>query len=393
MGECEHRFFGLVGLLICCSLTLTHVCLAQAAHPIQKDLDGLGKNLARERRLLRRLQQQSSSLLQTLGELDGDLELAEKEHTQALAQKARLEEEQAALRKQHEVASRSLDEVQARLKIRLRRLYKDGQLGWLNLLFGAGTFSEGLQRAGLLRLLASQDQRLIAETRRTRAFLEKSEHRIGIQQKELEQVAAEVVERRARAKTAKAEKVQALDLLSKKKALHTRAMRELKRSRGRLVKLVATIGGGSTKGKGFATWRGRLPSPVAKARVEVGFGRQVDKRFKTVTEHQGVDLRAAKGTPVKAVYPGTVAFAGPFRGYGLLVILQHGGGYYTLYGHLTGLKVRKGKKVRQGQEVGARGDTGSLKGAYLYFEIRRGGQAVDPALWVRRWRRWGTLVH
>ena len=383
MGAFGYRLFGLGGLLICCSLALAPACLAQATHPIQKDLEGLGKNLARERRLLRRLQQQSSSLLQTLGELDGDLELAEKEHAKAQTQKARLEQEQAELRKQHEVASRSLDDVQARLKIRLRRLYKDGQLGWLNLLFGAGTFSEGLQRAGLLRLLATQDQRLIAETRRTRAFLEKSEHRIDIQKKELEQMAAEVVERRTLAKTAKAEKLQALDLLSKKKALHTRAMRELKRSRGRLVKLVATIGGGSVKGKGFSTWRGRLPSPVAKGRVEVGFGRQVDKRFRTVTVHQGVDLRAAKGDPVKAVYPGKVAFAESFQGYGLLVILQHGGGYYTLYGHLTGLKVRKGEKVRQGQMVGALGDTGSLKGAYLYFEVRGGGLAVDPAVWVR----------
>jgi septal ring factor EnvC (AmiA/AmiB activator) len=148
------------------------------------------------------------------------------------------------------------------------------------------------------------------------------------------------------------------------------------------VGLVASIEGRGSVATGFPSWRGRLPWPVAGGQLELGFGRQVDKRFGTVTVHKGIDIRALKGKPVKSVFAGQVVFAGTFRGYGLLVILDHGEGYYSLYAHLDSLAVKKGNRLRQGQVIGRVGETGSLKGAYLYFEIRQGGRAVDPQGWL-----------
>ncbi|HZH03733.1 MAG TPA: peptidoglycan DD-metalloendopeptidase family protein, partial [Myxococcaceae bacterium] len=85
---------------------------------------------------------------------------------------------------------------------------------------------------------------------------------------------------------------------------------------------------------------------------------------------------------VRAVAAGTVVFAGWMRGYGNLLIVDHGGGYHTLMAHLSDFKRAVGEPVEPGAVVGAVGDTASLKGAYLYFELRRGGQAVDPAPWL-----------
>ena len=126
--------------------------------------------------------------------------------------------------------------------------------------------------------------------------------------------------------------------------------------------------------------KGRLPRP-AVGRIEERFGERRDPRYGSVTFHKGVDIRAPRGTKVRAVAAGRVVHARWLRGYGNLVILDHGGGYYTLMGHLDRMEVVEGDDVEAGEVVGLVGDTGSLKGAYLYFEIREGGRAVDPEAW------------
>jgi septal ring factor EnvC (AmiA/AmiB activator) len=88
------------------------------------------------------------------------------------------------------------------------------------------------------------------------------------------------------------------------------------------------------------------------------------------------------GTPVRAVAAGVVRFAGWFQGYGRMVILDHGGGYFTVSGHLERVDVERGDAVAAGEVFGSAGETGSLAGPRLYFEIRRGGEPLDPAEWL-----------
>ena len=114
-----------------------------------------------------------------------------------------------------------------------------------------------------------------------------------------------------------------------------------------------------------------------------GFGRQVDAAFGTQTFHPGVVFDAPQGMPVEAVARGSVRFAGWFRGYGRLVILDHGDGYFTVTGHLDTLDVAVGDTVAGRQRIGNVGETGSLSGPRVYFEVRKGGKALDPADWLR----------
>ena len=129
-----------------------------------------------------------------------------------------------------------------------------------------------------------------------------------------------------------------------------------------------------------AALRGTLPWPV-KARVRSGYGRQKDPRFDTVTVHNGLDLAAAAGTPVFAIHEGNVAFADRFRGYGTMVVLDHGNKHHSLYGDLGEIHVRTGERVAAGQLLGTVGATG-LDGPGLYFEVRFQGRTEDPATWL-----------
>ncbi len=116
--------------------------------------------------------------------------------------------------------------------------------------------------------------------------------------------------------------------------------------------------------------------------LELGYGKVVEPTFQTVTLHKGIDLRAPRGAPVRAVAAGRVAWAGWFKGYGNLVILDHGDGYHSLVAHLASMSTATGEQVAQGALLGTVGDTESTKGSFLYFEIRERGRPVDPRGWI-----------
>jgi murein DD-endopeptidase MepM/ murein hydrolase activator NlpD len=109
----------------------------------------------------------------------------------------------------------------------------------------------------------------------------------------------------------------------------------------------------------------------------------VDAEYRTETFRKGVDFAVKRGEPVYAVAAGEVRFAGWFAGYGRMVILDHGDAYFTVSGHLDTLAVELGQQLAAGDVLGGAGETGSLTGPRLYFEIRRGAEALDPGEWLR----------
>ena len=113
----------------------------------------------------------------------------------------------------------------------------------------------------------------------------------------------------------------------------------------------------------------------------VSFGRNRSERFGTYTLSNGITIQSAEGTPVRSVYGGRVVFAKWLRGYGRIIIIYHGGDYYSLYGHLAEFKIEIGQEVEPDKVIGLVGDSGSLEGAALYFEIRHHGKPVDPDPW------------
>lgn len=129
--------------------------------------------------------------------------------------------------------------------------------------------------------------------------------------------------------------------------------------------------------------RGKLPWPLEGAVVSA-FGRQVHPQFRTVTYNNGIEISPQKNQAVvKAIHPGKVVFSDYFKGYGNLLIIDHGIRYLSFYGHCADFLVKMGDLVKTGQPIAIVGDTGSLKGVTLYFEIRSKAKPVDPLKWLR----------
>jgi septal ring factor EnvC (AmiA/AmiB activator) len=133
---------------------------------------------------------------------------------------------------------------------------------------------------------------------------------------------------------------------------------------------------------GFASQRGRMSMPVRGSIVE-SFGKHKHPDFNSYTFSKGLSIAAGAGTEIRCISDGTVIFADYFKGYGNMVIVDHGGGYFSLYAHASRILKRVGAQVARNDAVATVGDVDSTRGPFLYFEIRHQGRPLDPAGWVR----------
>ncbi len=163
-------------------------------------------------------------------------------------------------------------------------------------------------------------------------------------------------------------------------SLRKRIAREIAAA-GKVVKKGADSPPPSSE-KGFGAQKGRLSMPL-RGRLISGFGRHKHAQFNSYTVSNGLSIAAPAGADVRAIYEGTVIFAEYFKGYGNMVIVDHGGGYFSLYAHNSRIAKRAGTSVAKNDILASVGDIDSANGPMLYFEIRYQGKPVDPSAWVR----------
>lgn len=182
------------------------------------------------------------------------------------------------------------------------------------------------------------------------------------------------------------DRLRLLTMVQDQKGYYAASLRAQESASKDLGRMLEGLGGTPAKGSRFLQMQGKLPLPV-RGRLERSYGSYMDARLKAVVYHKGMDFRAPAGTPVRAVFDGRVVYADWFVGYGKIVIVEHDGEYFTLYAHLSALQKSVGDQVVVGEAIGKVGDTGSIKGPYLYFELRRKGISEDPRPWFSGTRR------
>ena len=135
------------------------------------------------------------------------------------------------------------------------------------------------------------------------------------------------------------------------------------------------------KTKEFNLLKGQLPWPT-EGRVISKFGKQWNSRLKTTTDNPGIDIKGQPGSPIRSTMNGVVTTITYIRGYGTTVIIDHGGGFYTVYSHVTNIQTQVDSEVRSGDVIAYMGDSGSVNGSKLHFEVWGKGQKLDPEQWL-----------
>ncbi len=268
---------------------------------------------------------------------------------------------------------------------RLVEIFKLGRGGYLQLLLASGDvrafgrLSRGVAAvAELDRVRLETHRRALADERQAVADLDRRRLAVAASQK----AAAKA---RAALDAAVAARNRLIDDLDRRRDLTAEYVSELQSAQSALERTIATAGASSTTmSLPLRPFRGDLEWPVT-GKVVAGFGRAPAGRFGTTIVRNGIEIAALEGAPARAVHGGTVAYAAPFTGFGILVIVDHGASAFTLYGHLAEASVVEGEAVRRGDVVGKAGLV-PAGDAGLYFELRIDGRPVDPLQWLRRSR-------
>lgn len=357
------------------------------------------EELARIRAERDELEQKMSGLQNTAHELRDEVNLLDKQHDATARMVKSLDQQLVAITDEvtnttNDLANSEREATIKReiLQRRLIEIYKRGPLYSAEVLFSAQSVGQLVARYKYLHLLALRDKGLVTR-------LDELHERIEEQHGQLVRLQSSVAENRSEkekeaARLADLEQQQARNLQRvQEDTKRTKArLAELEKSESRLNNFIATFEAerrrAGSRGAAIAgtssirtTDIGRLDWPVSGTFL-YRFGRQVNPN-NTTTRWNGVGITAAAGTSVKAVSAGTVAYAGPMGTYGNTIIVEHGGGDYSVYGSLGRMDVRKGARVIKGQSIGTVGVSDPALGPHLHFEIRRGGPAVDPAEWLR----------
>jgi septal ring factor EnvC (AmiA/AmiB activator) len=340
--------------------------LKSTVHDLADEVENLDRQASVTARAVRALDKQLASIQADVEEVTGNL--------------IRAEDELAIKR--------------AMLRHRLVEIYKQGPQYTAQVLFQAESFAQLIARYKYLHLLALRDRALVARVETLRGRIGTQRLSLVSLQKTVEETRGEKANEEARLRDLESERAGRL-AETKRAASETEArLAEIAKSEARLGSVISSIetarrkaaSTSSTAASSASTITthdlGRLDWPV-EGRILYRFGRVVNPN-NTTTRWNGIGIGANTGATVRAVAGGKVVVAQVIGTYGLTVIVQHGGGDYSVYGSLSRADVKKGQRVERGDQIGAVGRSDPDLPSHLHFEIRRGqGAAVDPLDWLR----------
>ena len=353
----------------------------------RRELAALRKRLASLKARYETTRQKAADTREQLEAAEANLELRTAERR--LLEIRAVDAEKAAAKAQadRDQALRQSDALRADLSARLAALYRMGRLGYFQTLASADSGEGFLRGLQLLAYLAGRDARLLRSYQGSLVELGVREKNLATLRASIASVAAETREAERALQRARAEKAALLDRLERSAAEQKSSVAALEDKTSRLEALLELL---ETRGRalpaGVASirrYKGALDWP-ASGKVVVPFGRIANPRFpKTFLRSSGWTIDVPTGTAVRAVFAGDVVYSQWLKGYGNLVVLDHGDGVFTLYGHLTAGTAARGTRVALGEVVGRVADPPEDEVPGVYFEIRESRASVDPRGWLR----------
>ena len=302
---------------------------------------------------------------------------AQQARDRAAQARQRLEEVRAVLREVKadlEQTEKELDGHQTAMSERLVALYEAGQPSYLEVVLNATSFEDFTNRAEFSRLMAEQDQNLLTWLVETKAKLQRQRTELEVKQAEVAELTQERDRQKRIAEAAEAEAEALVKKYQNDQAAAEKMLAELDAAEKKLGALIREETRGGSYG---GTSNGRYSMPVS-GRVTSPYGYRMHPILHYRKFHNGVDIAAPAGTPIHACDDGKVIRAGWMGATGKTVIIDHGGGWATSYGHCSSIYVSTGQVVTSGQTIAGVGTTGLSTGNHVHWMVYRNGTPVNP---------------
>lgn len=319
----------------------------------------------------------------------------EEQLRQASAELGGIQQQRVAVENDITINERQLQEAQKRLEgretvfyKRVRDIYINGRLSYLDVVIGSKDFNDFANRLEVLRRIINSDINLINEIKKERADIEARKQQLEANRVKLVEIEKAVIAKQSEIEQKKAERNEVLQRAQNDRATAMQAIEELNASSAQVTALLkerqaaraAAAAAAATEQAQSYTWvqgSGQLGWP-ASGEITSPFGYRTHPIWGTTIYHAGIDIGVDEGVPVHAADGGTVVWSGWMGGYGYAVVIDHGNGLSTLYGHNSELVVSEGEAVGKGQVIAYAGSTGNSTGPHVHFEVRVNGDPVDP---------------
>lgn len=338
-----------------------------------------------------------------IGSVSEQLRQIEEQLRQATAELGTIKEQRVSVENDITLNERQLAEAQKRLEgretvfyKRVRDIYINGRLSYIDVVIGSKDFSDFANRLEVLKRIIDSDITLINEIKKERAEIEAHKQKLETDRAklvELEKAAlakqAEIEQKKAernvvlqKAQNDRATAMQAIEELNASSAQVSAMLKERQAARAAAAAAAAaaaqtSAGQGQGASDNWVQGTGQLGWPVS-GEITSPYGYRVHPIWGTTIYHSGIDIGVDEGTPVHAADGGVVVWSGWMGGYGYAVVIDHGNGISTLYGHNSELAVDEGQSVAKGQVISYAGSTGNSTGPHVHFEVRVNGDPVDP---------------
>lgn len=374
-------YFTLLILIACAGLFFPDT--AATEDPKEK-YQRLQKEMEAHREKLERAKKREHSVLEEVEDLNKKLDSMELDIKKQRSRIRHAESEISRVEAEISAKKDELDRERKWMKRKLQAMYRYGQSGdIIFLLIATDDMAELMRRWKYLERVTLHEKKTIdgyADTIRQldekgrqlqnlHASLKKSEEKLKLNE-------AALSEKRK-------EKDVLLASIRKEKATHERMIKEMHEASNRLLEIIKKLEEKETyEAKGFSALKGKLPWPV-NGRVAIPYGSHKDPKFNTPVFRNGIYIETGSDS-VKSVSGGKIVFSDWFKGYGNLVIVNHGEGYHTLYGNLSETFLKVGDIIKASAVVGRVGVSGILNAPSLYFEVRFKGKPLDPMHWLKR---------
>lgn len=385
-------------------------CLASSAWSVdaKKQLQGIKKEIREKKRLITKTSQVESAVSSELAKID--LSLKSKERSLSDLNRDLNSVEKGIEKTRSEIAS-VVKEVESRKKLiqnRLVSVYKAGEVGNIRFLFSSETLPQMLENLRYMKALLENDRQLVVAYNERIGKLKELKTSMEQDVRRKENLKQSIVLKKQEIEEEKKTKASFLLKVREDKKSYIASLKELNANSKRLQSIVEKLEAASRKrytaktrkhyvkpdskggtsfvppptSTGFGAQKGRLSLPT-QGRIVGFFGRHKHPEFNSYTFSNGISIAAPIGADVRSIYSGTIVFSGYFKGYGNMVIVDHGDGFFSLYAHNSKVYKRVGSNVTQNEVLASVGDVDSPQGPSLYFEIRYQGKPIDPAPWVR----------
>jgi len=357
----------------------------------RKTLEQLKDKIEEKRKRAEEAEKKRESVLQGIQSLDERLIRHRQDHHEIIKKLRKKDREIEAITDQLSSMRAGIQERRNAILARLKVQYMEGRFGYVKALLASDSYGDFERRRQYLSAVSQKDYELLGSfktdvARMEQAERQRAEARAGMMSFK-EGVERKLVDIRALQK----EKKVYLTKITHEKDAYNKAVEELERSASRVDSILREL---ETRRKALAMrpptapglprgTKGTLPWP-ADGQVISFFGRQKHPTFNTYVQRKGIEIKTMEGSFIHAVMPGTVVYADWLKGYGLVIILDHANGYFSLYAHASKILSKVGEQVAEGFPIGETGDTGMIGENTLYFELREGAEAVDPLHWLAK---------